>query len=245
MHAVSPRRLGDTIAETLERTIQEYIVQLRPGFEPGQRISVDKLARGFGVSATPVKEALKRLEVHGLVQIRPRRGIYVTRLSYTDVEEISAVREALEEAALRMCRGPLSAELVAQLEDALYACEASFAAQDFERYRREDLRFHRLFVEAGGNQRLVMLYQSLLDQLGIVLVYTPRTVRNIEASLQEHRRLVELAKAGDLKGLERELAAHWESSKKRIYAGYAEYLQDTDDNGSASDGNALSASRRP
>jgi DNA-binding GntR family transcriptional regulator len=71
-----------------------------------------------------------------------------------------------------------------------------------------------------------MLYQSLLDQLRLFIVYTPRVACYIEASLQEHRRLVELARSGDLAALETELAAHWERSKERIFAGYTTYLQD-------------------
>lgn len=220
--------LRETIAERLARVIREYILQLRPGFEPGQRIRVRELAMAFGVSTTPVKEALKHLEVHGLVQIRPRHGVFVTRLSLRDVEEIVAIRAGLEQLALRLCGGRVQPDLMAALERAITACETHISAGDFDRYRQEDIVFHRLLVEAGGNQRLVALYQGLLDQLQIVHVYIPRTSANVRASLREHRRLLEVIRIGCLESIEQEIAAHWERSKSRILDAYAMYLEQSE-----------------
>jgi DNA-binding GntR family transcriptional regulator len=221
--------------------LRNAIVQIAPGFEPGQRISVAEVAAQYGVSATPVKEALKRLEAVGLVEIKPRRGIYVTRLSSRDVEEICALRAALEQAAIRMCDGDLGADIVANLERTLVECEQSVAVGDVERYRDGDLRFHRLFVEASGNQRLVTAYDTVLSQVQSVQLSAPRSPDHIEVSLREHRDLLETARNGDLNRLEAEIGAHWQRSTKRVLAWYHQYLAGTLAERPRSDAGPLSA----
>src|SRR5690554_2420650 len=96
-------RLGRTIAARLAERLQRFITEVEPGFEPGRRIDVEAIAARFGVSATPVKQALKCLEERGLVKIKPRRGHYVMQLSDLDVREIMTTRGALEQASIRLC----------------------------------------------------------------------------------------------------------------------------------------------
>lgn len=215
----------ETIAERLVILIREDILRFRPGFEPGQRIDIQQLATKFEVSATPVKEALKRLEAHGLVEVRARRGVFVTTLSLRDVEEIVAIRTGIEQLAFRLCGGHVAPESLEALERSLAACDDYVSAGELERYRDEDMVFHRLIVETGGNRRLVALYQRLLDELQVIEVYTPRTMENIEASLREHRHLLSIICQGGLHAIEAEVEAHWKQSKTRLLDSYAAYLR--------------------
>jgi DNA-binding GntR family transcriptional regulator len=223
---VAARSLTETMSDALFREIRNCILELTPGFQPGSRLTVDQLARRYQVSATPIKDALKTLESRGLVEVRPRRGVYVVLLSQTDIREILAIRQSLEQASVTMCDGAFPPAILSRLERCLKASEAATAINDSERYRKEDAAFHRLFVEAGHNARLVELYQQMLDQLQIVEIYTPRTPNHVRVSLKEHRRLVALAKAGDLRALQEEIGAHWARSTARILDGYGRYIHD-------------------
>lgn len=217
--------LRETMAERLAVVLRQCILQLRPGFEPGGRIDIKELASSFSVSTTPVKEALKRLESNGLVQVRARHGVFVTVLTRREVEEILTVRAELEQMAVRLCQGQVAPPIRDALERCHAACEAHVAAERADEYRREDMAFHRLLVEFSGNKRLVALYQVLLEQSQAALVFTPRTARNIQASLAEHRRLLNVLQQGNLAAIEKEVAEHWERSKVRVLDGYAAYLQ--------------------
>lgn len=216
----------ETIAERLVLIFREYILHFRAGFEPGARIDIQELATRFDVSTTPVKEALKRLETNGLVEVRARRGVFVRILSQRDIEEIVTIRAELEQFAFRLCGGHVAPELLAALERSHEACEAAIAAENMDAYRREDMNFHCLLVEVGGNNRLVALYKLLLGQSQTVRSFTPRTARNIQESLQEHRRLLDMLRARNLNSIEAEVATHWERSKARIVDGYAAYLRE-------------------
>lgn len=216
----------ETIAERLAQILREHILHFRTGFEPGARIDIQDLATQFDVSTTPVKEALKRLETNGLVEVRARRGAFVRVLSQRDVEEIVSIRAELEQFAFRLCRRHVAPDLLAALERSHEACEAAIAAEDMDEYRREDMNFHCLLVEVGGNNRLVALYKLLLGQSQTVRALTPRTARNIRESLQEHRRLLDMLHERNVSSIEAEVAAHWERSKARIVDGYSAYLRE-------------------
>lgn len=216
----------DTIAERLAVVIRERILQFHPGFEPGDRIDIQGLATLFSVSATPVKEALKRLEANGLIEVRARRGVYVNILTRQDVEEIFTVRAGLEQLAFRLCCGQMAPALLEALERCCSACEVHIAAEEWDNYRRQDMAFHRLLIESSGNNRLVALHQVLLEQSQGALVFTPRTVENMRTSLAEHRHLLSVLHQRNLAVIENEIAEHWQHSKARVLNGYAAYLEE-------------------
>lgn len=218
-------RLGLTIAETLADRLQALVTELAPGFEPGRRLDVEAIASRFGVSATPVKQALKRLEVSGLVEIRPRRGHFVTQLSDLDVREIMATRSALEQAGIRACRDRgLGADTIAGLRRQIEGGHRAVRDGNVEAYRAADVAFHRLWVSAAGNRRLAELYDFLLAQAKIVYVYVPNSAEDIAVSLAEHEGLLEIAEAGALDRLETALDQHWRNSADRALKRYQSYI---------------------
>jgi DNA-binding GntR family transcriptional regulator len=225
-HEVVPsERLGLTIAETLASRLQELVTELAAGFEPGQRLDVEGIAERFGVSATPVKQALKRLEARGLVEIRPRRGHFVTQLSDLDVREIMATRSALEQAGIRACRDKgLDRNLIERLRKVLGNGRRAVRDGKVETYRASDVEFHRIWVEASGNRRLMELYDFLLAQAKIVYVYVPHSPEDIATSLSEHEDLLRIAERGELGELEAALDQHWKNSADRALKRYQSYI---------------------
>jgi DNA-binding GntR family transcriptional regulator len=216
----------ETLAERVATVVRQHIVELRPGFEPGQRINVAELAGSLGVSPTPVKEGLKKLEANGLVRVEPRRGVFVSRISREDMEEILTIRAGLEVLAVRLRDGPWPAHVLDVMATTLDECERSLAGGDDEAYHQADLRFHRLLVEASESPRLVRLYGSLLDQWQVMDGYCPRLNEDTKVSMSEHQLLLRLAREGETARLEAELWAHWERGKSRLLERYRRFLSD-------------------
>ena len=217
--------LGETIGNRLVGRIRQLIVEVSPGFEPGQKIDVERLAQHFGVSVTPINYALKRLEAKGLVHVRPRSGHYVARLTEEDYREIIMTRSALEQAAIRLTGGSgIGRDILDELRHSLQQGWDAFAANDVAKYRMSDAAFHHLWIESCGNGLLAELYDTVVAKAQIAYVYIPWGSGDIRASLREHEELVEIAESGDLAELELAIGRHWQMSLKRTHARFRSYL---------------------
>ena len=218
--------LGETIGNRLVGRIRQLIVEVAPGFEPGQKIDVESLARRFGVSVTPINYALKRLEAKGLVDVRPRSGHYVTQLTEEDCHEIIKTRSALEQAAIRLTGGNgIDREILDSLRGTLQLGWEAFAANDVAKYRESDAAFHHFWIEACKNRLLAELYDTVVAKAQIAYVYIPWGSGDIRASLREHEELITIAETGDLTELERAIDQHWKMSAKRTHARFGRYVK--------------------
>ena len=142
---------GATAADAGKRPIYDVlrreIVTLR--LRPGERLSENELASRFGTSRAPVREALIRLVEDGLIEVRPQRGSFVSRLSLRAMERARFVREALEVAIIRRAAEQgISDKAREQLEQAIAAQKK--AAGDPDLFTRRDDQFHRGLAEAAG-----------------------------------------------------------------------------------------------
>jgi DNA-binding GntR family transcriptional regulator len=214
----------ETLRSRIAALIRQYVIEMKPGYEPGSRLNPREMARQFGVSETPLKLALQELSMLGLVEVLPRRGTYVCRLSRRDVDELLDVRAGLEVMALRMVGGQIPDGVLDQMLDAVRACEAALREGAGEEYRRHDARFHNCIVEASGNRRLKQVYESLTHSVQILNVYNPRNVSHQVESQLEHKALVGVFRQGDPAQSEAALLQHWEGSKRRLLEGFKPYL---------------------
>src|SRR5437868_5982677 len=112
--------VGKVVAlKNLQQQTYELLVSrilgLEPGYEPGSRLDISALAAEFGVSPTPIKESLRLLQAHGLIEMSPRRGTYVAALSRKQFDDYINVLRELEFAALRLAGTPLPAQGVERL----------------------------------------------------------------------------------------------------------------------------------
>ena len=189
----SPRALMSAAAyETIKRRIlsNEY-----PG---GFQILEDQLARDCGMSRTPLKEALLRLEAEGLIQIIPRRGIRVLPLAAEDIHHIYQVLSPLETLAAELIAAkPDNGAEVAQLETAVREMQAALASDQLADWATADERFHRLLVDLSGNRRLAAVARTLLDQSQRFRMFTLRLREKPLRSTENHRDLVEAIRAHD------------------------------------------------
>ena len=150
---------------------------------PGASVSETSLAEGFGVSRTPIREALKQLETEGLLEVRPRVGTFVPVLSRRDLTELFQLKEILEGGAARLMAFRGKVPELAELERNVADSAVAVANGDTEAYVRLVQQFHRLIVTGADNLKLETHHTILMNQL----VYD----RLVRASLAQPGRLLE------------------------------------------------------
>jgi DNA-binding GntR family transcriptional regulator len=169
-------------------------------FPPGYQGSEQEIASRLGMSRTPVHEAVIRLQEEGLVRVLPRRGVVVCAISADDMREIYGVIIALEAAAAELLAERPSPERLAttrELEAANKAMEVALRNDDLAGWAKADESFHRLLIEHSGNQRLLRMYHTVMDQSHRARMITLRIRPRPERSVKEHRSIVDAIKRGN------------------------------------------------
>ena len=165
-------------------------------YKPGERLNVDGLAKHYGTSITPVREALQMLSQEGLVTIKHHAGFYVIRVTFKDLRDMLELREILEVAAVERAAVRITDEQIEQLEHV----HAGYTGDDEEsrvRYITENRRFHYLIAQASGNQKLAEMLGRLHDRLVrfFITVHTGEDMERIHARLTEALRTRDVAVA--------------------------------------------------
>lgn len=224
----APRALAPTAPglddAPLPSRAEQVLTRLRAAIQSGdlpagQRLGLDDLARRFGVSRMPVRDALKALEAEGLVRIIPYRGIEVTRLSPGDIEEIFALREALEQRALRRAVPRLAPADIAALSEILREMDA--LPEGDARWTVLNGQFHGRINHATGWPRLCEMIETLRAN-------TDRYVRAYVSaggrarSQAQHRALLEACAAGEVEVACAVIAAHLSDTAAALMRGLEE-----------------------
>ena len=185
--------LRDVVFHTLRKGI------LRGDLKPGERLMEIKLANRLGVSRTPIREAIRMLELEGLVVNTPRRGAQVAKITEKDLRDVLEVREGLEELAMK-----LASERITQEElDRLNAASREFARlidsrdDDLSDLAEADEIFHDIIYQSTGNPRLVQLINNMREQMYRYRVEYLKDTENRDTLIEEHDRLVESLRAHD------------------------------------------------
>lgn len=168
----------------------------------GEMLAETGLAEQLGMSRTPVRAALLRLQEEQWVTIYPKRGALVTGLSDRDIAEIADARFIFETTAVQRASAETLNALIPRLEDSLarqeQAAEA-LEAGDLRQFIDVTTEFHRMFVESGGNTVLLELSERLSARRRYTLFRLgEELVERREAMLAEHRALVDALRAGDV-----------------------------------------------
>jgi DNA-binding GntR family transcriptional regulator len=187
----------------------------------GVNLSELALAEEFGVSRTPVREALKQLQTEGLVEIRPRVGTFVTTPSRREVTELFDMKELLEGAAARLLAQRGRVPELDRLQENVRQAEHAVARDDRAKYAQLVEEFHDLVVAGADNSKLKAHYRTLMNQLAYSrLVYTSlRQPGRAIQSDREHRRILELIQAKDGDTAERVMREHVRASRQALLAG--------------------------
>lgn len=174
----------------------------------GDRLDEVQLATRFGVSRTPVREALHQLATTGLIELRPRRGAVVAHITPDRLVEMFEVMAELEAMSGRLAARRLTAPARRALVAAQEACRIAAARGDTDAYYYENERFHMAIYEAGGNAFLAEQAAALHRRLKPFRRLQLRVAQRLQASLAEHERIVAAILAGDGDAASQELRAH-------------------------------------
>jgi DNA-binding GntR family transcriptional regulator len=194
--------LGNQAYRELKRIILERRVL------PGGKLNEGDLAKALGISRTPVREAINRLEKEGLVEIFPQRGAFVVQFSEKDIFELFLIRENLEGLAAYLAAGKMNERQLAKLEACLQGFEEPFSDQEIRRYAREDFKFHQSIIILSEGRRLINLVSTLHDYIRIFRLTTVGLSGRMKASLQEHRHLLEAFRKKDPEESEQRMREH-------------------------------------
>lgn len=176
---------------------------------PGSMLGENTLAADLGVSRTPVRVALARLQDEGWIVIYPKRGALVRGVSERTVVELADARFVLETTAVDRASDELRQRLAQRLEQSIEEQRAAFADRDVRRFIDLTLRFHRGFVEAGGNTVLLELYDQLSDRHRFVLFAAgDRLLTRCAEIITEHEMLTGHLRTGNTAEFARTLRGH-------------------------------------
>jgi DNA-binding GntR family transcriptional regulator len=185
------RPLGQEATDLIRRLI------LRGELSPGERLVEERLGDLLGLSRTPIREALHRLEQEALLTKRPRGGYEVRPLTVREVEETMGVRGVLEAYAAELAARQASPKVLRELDRCLEQFEEALARQDEERLLELNVRFHDLLYQASDSQLLQRLLGELKDELERISRVMMSNMPAGHWSAQEHRAVVEAIKAHD------------------------------------------------
>ena len=191
---------------------------IRGDIQPGEPLSELALAEEFGVSRTPVREALKQLQTEGLVEIRPRVGTFVTTPSRREITELFEMKELLEGAAARLLAQRGRVPEIDQLEENLRQADAAVERDDRERYAELVEEFHDLLIVGADNSKLEAHYRMLMNQLAYArLVNTSLSLpgRALQSD-REHHVVLELIIDKDGDSAERVMREHVRASRRAL-----------------------------
>ena len=193
-------------------------------YEPGYRALEQEFADELGLSRTPVREALLKLEAEGLVEVIPRHGMRVMPLSPADMHEIYVVLTALESAAAELLarRRPSEAELK-PLVEASRDMTRALKSDDLEAWAAADERFHQRLVELTGNRTLIDAVSRLGDRAHRARMFTLRLRPKPVNSTREHMAMLDRIRAGDAAGAVEVNRAHRERASGELLALFERY----------------------
>lgn len=202
--------LRDVVFEGL----REAIVSGR--LEPGERLMEVHLAEEMGVSRTPVREAIRKLELEGFVVILPRRGAYVADLSAKEIADVFEIREALEELAVALAAERISDDQISELTVLLDEIVSHLDEQNVDALVQADIRFHDAIFRASQNSRLSQMASLLREQVHRYRKKSLSYPGRIRWSIAEHRDILEALAARDPARARAAVRNHIESAEHSL-----------------------------
>jgi len=195
--------------------VKEEILEHR--LAEGERINLDRIAAETGVSKTPLREALVRLEKEGFVISVPRGGTFVRKISEKEMREIYEIREALEGLAVRLAAKRIDEAGLRELSGTCRRFEEALESKDIRLCHQNDLRFHQLLTEAGGNEHLSMMVETVHQSFAILISRSPEYWSRAGASLRDHHAILEALSKGDGETAAGILGEHIKRGKEALF----------------------------
>jgi DNA-binding GntR family transcriptional regulator len=197
-----PRRFRDQVADALRAAL------IAGELRPGEVYSAPALAARFGVSATPVREAMLDLVREGLVDTMPNKGFRVTELSERQLDEYTQIRELIEVPVLAGLAGTVDPARIEALRPVAERIVAAALDGDLIGYLEADRRLHLALLALAGNAHLVTVVEDLRKRARLFGLQELAAAGRLEASAREHLELLDALAAGDAAAVREVMTRH-------------------------------------
>lgn len=202
--------LRDVVFKTLRKAI------LTGELKPGERLMEIQLAEKIGVSRTPIREAIHKLELEGLVTMIPRRGAQVAEISKRGLKDVLEVRRALDTFCAELASERISEDDKKRLVEACRNFELATKTRDITKIAAADVEFHDIIVGATGNERLVAMLNNLAEQIYRYRFEYIKDETQHAKLVEEHKVLMEAILEGDSKKAAKAARIHIDNQEKSI-----------------------------
>lgn len=208
MEAYLPLR--DVVFQTLRKAI------LTGELKPGERLMEIHLAERLGVSRTPIREAIRKLELEGLVTNLPRRGAMVAEISEKGLKDVLEVRRALDTFCAELACNRITDGEKENLVKACKAFDDAVKTGDATLIARADVEFHDIIIGATGNDRLVAMLNNLAEQMYRYRFEYIKDETQHAKLVSEHKALMDAILKGDEEGAKKAAGEHIDNQEKSI-----------------------------
>lgn len=184
--------------------------------KPRERLMEIQLAEELGVSRTPIREALSKLELEGFIVMVPRKGAYVADISFKDIADVFEIRAALEALAAGLAAERITDEELEDMERLVAEKAEAISGYDMDRLIRVDTLFHDAIYKASRNQRLTNIINNLREQIQRYRTTSLAYPGRMKRSLEEHRGIVEAIQSRDPQIAQQVAREHIENAETSI-----------------------------
>ena len=202
--------LRDVVFNTLRQAI------LTGELKPGERLMEIHLANKLGVSRTPIREAIRKLELEGLVTMIPRRGAEVAQITEKSMNDVLEVRRAMDALCVELACDRITPEELQELKKACDTFEAAVKTGDIKQIARTDVALHDIIVQATGNQRLIQLVNNLSEQMYRYRFEYIKDASQRERLIEEHKNIYESIVCKDKERAAQAARVHIDNQEKAI-----------------------------
>lgn len=202
--------LRDVVFNTLRKAI------LTGQLKPGERLMEVHLADKLGVSRTPIREAIRKLELEGLVVMIPRRGAEVAQITEKSLNDVLEVRRALDALSVELACDRITDGEIAALKNACDEFEKAVKGKDVSVIAKADVALHDIIVQAAGNQRLQQLVNNLAEQMYRYRFVYIKDESQHEKLVAEHKEIYESIASRDKERASAAAKLHIDNQEKSI-----------------------------
>lgn len=202
--------LRDVVFNTLRQKI------LTGELKPGERLMEIHLADQLGVSRTPIREAIRKLELEGLVTMIPRRGAEVAQITEKNLRDVLEVRRALDALAVELACERITQDELNELKLACDHFEAETKKKNANQVARADVALHDIILKASGNDRLMQMISNFSQQMYRYRLEYVKDDTNYEKLIREHRVIYEAIRDQDKETGAKAIKAHIDNQERAV-----------------------------
>ncbi len=184
--------------------------------KPGEKLIEEELAENLGISRTPIREVLNRLFRDGLIELIPRKGGYIKKLTVRDVEEVYEIREVLENLAIRLAVPLIREKELKRIEELVRKTEKLTGRDKLKSQVNIDSELHNSIIASSGNSRLGKMIKSLYNFIQAFRVLESQQPQRSDQALQEHKTILEALSKRDAGQATELMSEHIKNTKNNI-----------------------------